>query len=226
MHKVATGGIPRACVGGLPADRKAVVIREERHATMALVPVPDRVRELLAEFSEVQASPITDSALVERMRTEATRWINAVHMQHRRISEPLVNADDPGAEVWRQEIDLHFLLVSLTRLRRAIGLATRVGSLQEALIDRIVEFDGHVPYLPRLRNVGEHFDDYTVGKGRDAEVRRAQLQTWSMGSDPEGHLIWNWLGEAVHLAEAHTAATDLYRGFLADVGRYFAVAGT
>jgi hypothetical protein len=189
---------------------------------MVFVPMPDRVRELLAEFAEVQASPITDCALVERMRTEATQWINAVHMQHRRISGPLVDVNDPGAEVWRQEIDLHFLLVSLTRLRRAIGLATRVDQLQEALIGRIVEFDSHAPYLSRLRNVGEHFDDYTVGKGRDTQVRRAQLQTWSMDSDPEGHLIWNWLGEEVHLAEAHTAATDLYRGFLTDAERYFA----
>jgi hypothetical protein len=181
---------------------------------MAFVPMPDHLRALLAEFAAAQSRPITDSALVERMTTEATKWINAIHTQQRRVSE----INDP----WQKEIDLHFLLVSLTRLRRAIGLATRVDQLQEALIGRIAEFDGHVPYLPRLRNAGEHFDDYTVGNGRDTQVRRAQLQTWSMGSDPDGQLIWNWLGEELRLAEAHRAATDLYRGFLADAERYFA----
>jgi hypothetical protein len=182
---------------------------------MVLMPMPDRLREFLAESAAIQASPVTDSALVERMRTEATRWVNAVHMQHRRISAP-------GAGVWQLEADLHFLFVSMTRLRRAIGLVTKVDQLQESLTGRIAHFDGHAPYLSRLRNVGEHFDDHTAGRGHDAQVSRAQLQTWSMDLDPEGDLSWTWLGQKVNLAQAHAAATDLYRGFLADVEHYFA----
>lgn len=184
--------------------------------------LPDRLLELLAEFKEIQARPITDQALVERMRTEATTWVNGVHMQHHRISKPLAVPDDPSAGAWRQEIDLHFLLVALTRLRRAVGLATRVGLIQQALLVRIAEFDDQVPYLLRLRNVGEHFDDYTIGKGRDSQVKRAQLQTWSMGSDTNGQLTWTWLGVEMRPAEAHAAAKNLYRGFLADAEQYLA----
>jgi len=181
------------------------------------VPLPDRLHGFFAEFAAVQARPVTDPALVERMRTEATKWINAVHLEHRRIAEPL--------EIWRQEIDLHFLLVALVRLRRAVGCASRAGPLRLALPGRLAEFDGRLPYVRLLRNVGEHFDAYTVGKGRNKRIRRSQLQVRNMSCDREGHLIWNWLGEEVRLAEAHTAATDLYRGFLADVERYFAALG-
>lgn len=184
--------------------------------------MPDRVRELLAEFADVQTRPITEPALVDRMRTDATRWINAVHMQHRRISRPLVDSHDPGTEVWRQEVDLHFLIVALTRLRRAVGLATRVAQLQEELVVHIDTFDRRVPCLVRLRNAGEHFDDYTIDRGRDPEVRRAQLQSWSLSSDPDGHLRWDWLGERLDLEEVHAGATTLYQGFIADAERYLA----
>jgi hypothetical protein len=182
--------------------------------------MPDRMRELLAEFAAAQSRPISDPALVERMKSEATQWINAVHMQHRRISHPLVDVDEPGAEVWRQEIDLHFLLVSLTRLRRAVGLVTRVAALRASVLERVSEFDDRLPYLPLLRNVGEHFDDYTVGQGRKTEVRRAELQTWAFDRDTSGQLVWRWLGEQLNLAEAHSSAVNLYRGFIADVEQY------
>lgn len=142
--------------------------------------VPERVRELLEEFAQVQARPITDPALIERMRSEATTWINAVHMQHRRAKNP--HEDD----VWRQEIDLYFLLVALTRLRRAVGLATRVAELQDPLLDRLIEFDRAIPSLTTLRNVAEHFDDYTTGKGRAANVKRHQLQVWGRSSGHHG----------------------------------------
>ena len=189
---------------------------------VGIMSMSQRLRELIAEFAEVQANPITDGALVDRMSTEATRWVNAVHMQCRRVSEPLVDANNPGEEIWRQEIDLHFLLVALTRLRRAVGITTRVDQLQATLVNRIIEFDDRVPYLSRLRNVAEHFDDYTVGRGRDTRVMRFELQRWSMDRDPDGHLIWIWLGERLQIAEAHSAAKLLYQGFITDIERYVA----
>jgi hypothetical protein len=175
--------------------------------------LPPRLRELLAEFAEGQTRPVTNAALAARMRTEATTWINAVHMQHRRCNNPVVEPDDPGDPVGRQEIDLHFLLVSLTRLRRAVGLATRIDELQDRLLGRLLEFDRRVPYLSDLRNVAEHFDEYTVGSGRNRKVGRAQLQNWAMGTSADGQLTWTWLGRTVDTAQVHAAATDLYRGF-------------
>lgn len=187
---------------------------------VGIMSMPQRRRELIAEFAEVQANPITDGALVDRMSTEATRWVNAVHMQCRRISEPLVDANNPGEEIWRQEIDLHFLLVALTRLRRAVGITTRVDQLKATLVNRIIEFETSVPYLSRLRNVAEHFDEYTVGRGRDTRVMRFELQRWSMDHDPDGQLVWIWLGERLHLAEACSAAKLLHQGFISDIERY------
>lgn len=181
---------------------------------------PERVRNVLKEFAEAQARPITDAALVERMRTEATTWINAVHMQHRRATHPIVDPKAPGEEAWRQEIDLHFLLVALTRLRRAVGLTSRVEELRDKLIDYVVEFDKDVPSLTTLRNVAEHFDDYTTGKGRTTQVKRHQLQVWSFGEDGDRGLVWRWLGVEFSVEGAHRAATRLYRSFLADANHY------
>jgi hypothetical protein len=200
---------------------------------MADLSATDRDRGLHAQLKEARARPITEPALVESMMSDAGGWMNAVHVQHRRITRPIT--DDPGEEpfdgrnalgatIWRQEIDLHFLLVALTRLRRAVRLAASVGQLQQALSDRITEFDERVPYLSRLRNVGEHFDDYTAGRGRDSQVSRTQLQTWTMSfeSYPESRLTWYWAGEEMRPAEAHAAAMDLYQGFLAEAERYLA----
>lgn len=185
---------------------------------------PERVRELLKEFAEAQSRPITDAALVKRMRTEATTWINAVHMQHRRATHPIVDPEAPGEEAWRQEIDLHFLLVALTRLRRAVGLTGRVEGLRDRLLDSLMEFDEDVPLLTTLRNVAEHFDDYTRGKGRTSQVKRHQLQVWSLGEDEDSGLVWRWLGVEFSVEGAHRAATRLYRSFLADANHYLSKA--
>lgn len=72
------------------------------------------------------------------MRTKATTWINGVHVQHRRATRPRVDPEAPGDEVWRQGIDLHFLLVALTGLRRAVGRTGRVAELQGSLLDMLV----------------------------------------------------------------------------------------
>jgi hypothetical protein len=187
---------------------------------MANMPIPDHLAELLARFANVQRKPVTDPALIKRMKTEATTWINAVHMQYHRISRPLASPSDGAVQYWRQEIDLHFLLVALTRLRRAVVLAARISQLQRTLNDRVADFDRDVPYLLRLRNVAEHVDDYTTGRGRDRRVMRWQLQNWSFGSDQDGNVTWSWLGEQVNPAKGRLAAVNLYRSFLAEVERY------
>ena len=175
----------------------------------------------LPRFQAVQARPITEPALVERMRKEATTWINAVHMQFHRVESPLINPDDLGAEVWRQEIDLHFFVAAIMRLRRAVVCASAVNQLRSSLADLLDVFDRTVPSARLLRNVSEHFDDYAVGRGNDKKIKRSQLQVWSLGQE-DGQLIWRWLGEEVRLSAWHRAATTLYRGFLSDAGRYLA----
>ncbi|MGH8826670.1 MAG: hypothetical protein ACRDVZ_03520, partial [Jiangellaceae bacterium] len=152
--------------------------------------LPESARALLDEFARAQSRPLADNALVQRMLTEATTWINAVHMQHRRITSPLIGPEAPGSEVFRQEIDLHFMLVALIRLRCAVGLTTRVEALQDGLLEQLVAFDERVPGLSRLRNVAEHVDDYTTGRGRQSDIRRSQLQAWSLGEEPDRGTVW------------------------------------
>jgi hypothetical protein len=165
---------------------------------------------------------ITAAALVERMRTEATTWINAVHMQHRRVVDPIVNPEAPGEEVWHQAIDLHFLLIALTRLRRSVNLAAQVQALQDRLLEHLTTFDQHIPSLRKLRNVAEHFDDYTIGEGCLTQTERYQLQTWSLGEDATKGLVWDWLDVEFPVDAAHHAATVLYRSFLTDANKYLA----
>ena len=187
-----------------------------------LMAIPESVRDILEEFAQAQLRPITNHALVERMRSESTTWINAAYMEHRRAKHPLVDPESAGDEAWRQEIDLHFLLVALTRLRRAVGLVTRVEELRERLVDHLIQFDRNVPSLRTLRNVAEHFDDYTVGSGRVTQVKRHQLQAWSLVDDADRGLVWRWLDHEFAIDLAIQAATQLYRGFLADAEDYLA----
>jgi hypothetical protein len=183
--------------------------------------------ESYQEFVKVKNSPITDHALVERMMTEGRTWTYAVHMQCRRVNEPLVNPKDPGSQIYRQEIDIHFLLVALTRLRRAACLAAQVEGIKPQLDEHLRVFDEKVPPLMKLRNVAEHFDDYTKDKvhcKRDEchckKVRRHQLQTWYMGKSEADGVVFSWLGESLSVNAADQAATTLYSSFERDAENY------
>lgn len=185
----------------------------------------DPLHARLTEIRQVQSRPITDDALLARMRTDATKWINGIHAQGRRILDDYeARGAEPGS-LWQLEIDFYFLLVALTRLRRAVTRAAKIASLQSDLDEYVDDFDIHLPYLKRLRNVSEHFDDYSVDRGRDLEVKRSQLQKFAVYADEDGKPVWYWLGQEVRLVETQSAAVKLYRAFLATADGYNATAG-
>jgi hypothetical protein len=103
-----------------------------------------------------------------------------------------------------------------------VGLTAQVAEVQYRLLDYVAEFDGSVPSLMTLRNVAEHFDDYTTGRGRVEQIKRHQLQVWSLSEDASEGLVWRWLGMEFSVDSAHRAATVLYRSFLADADGYLA----
>jgi hypothetical protein len=80
----------------------------------------------LAEIRQVQSRPITDDALLARMRTDATKWMNGIHVQCRRILDDYEASATESDPLWQLEIDFYFLLVALTRLRRAVTRAARL----------------------------------------------------------------------------------------------------
>lgn len=126
-------------------------------------------------------------------------------------------------EVQAHEVDLHFFLVAVVRLRRCIErTARRVAGLDAPLRNRLVAFDGEVPWLLRVRNVSEHIDEYNLDEGRDETVSRRQVQTWYLDTADDGGPIWGWLGERLDIEQTEKAALALYRGFLSDCETWIA----
>ena len=140
------------------------------------------------------------------MRTEAQTWSEAAWTQYRRISES--DPSDPTSAM-QALVDFHFLLMALNRLRRAAALAATVPSAADDLNRALADFDRAVPALGKLRDTGEHFDDYTLNRGRRQGVQRWQLQNvaWDVRS-LDGSVIY-WLGEQLNAFEAASAATQL-----------------
>lgn len=161
--------------------------------------------------------PPSEGVVVERLRTEATNWINAVSLQSGRIGRRFRKQYPEHVEVQALEVDLHFFLVAVVRLRRCIErTARRVAGLDAPLSNRLVAFDGNVPWLLRVRNVSEHIDEYNLDEGRDETVSRRQVQTWYLDTADDGGPIWGWLGERLDIEQTEKAALALYRGFLSD----------
>ncbi|MBK3816463.1 MULTISPECIES: hypothetical protein [Paraburkholderia] len=94
-----------------------------------------------------------------------------VALQHRRLqtTEP-----EDAAFVFRWWSDLQFLVVALRRLRRAAAIGVRVPSVSERTKCAIDSFDRLLPDLAKMRNIGEHVDEYAVDapKRRYADVER------------------------------------------------------
>jgi hypothetical protein len=165
----------------------------------------DRLGSRLARARLAGTQPITEDALLGRLRSEATTWVNAVRVQRARV-EPSENRDP-----WEVEIDLHFLLVALVRLERAVARAAdEVAEVGLALRYDLARFHKSVPGLRTMRDVGEHGDEYNLSKGRRSEIRRADVQNWSMRSTAGGGLVWRWLGHELDVDAATAAAGALY----------------
>ncbi len=69
----------------------------------------------------------------------------------------------------------------------------------------ISKFDEALPGLQKMRNVGEHIDEYAIEKGRDRSVSRRALQVGSVGSTK-----FEWLGSSLNADDALAAAEGLY----------------
>ncbi|SHQ38508.1 hypothetical protein [Mycobacteroides abscessus] len=182
--------------------------------------------------TEHQRDALREGVVVERLRTEATNWINAVALQSGRIDRRFRKQHADHVEIQTLEVDLHFFLVAAVRLRRCIEqVSRRIPELSGPLSTRLRSFDMEAPSLLRLRNVSEHIDEYNVDQGRDDTVSRRQVQTWYLDSASSGGPIWGWLGQRLDIEQTEKAALSLYRGFLTDCDRWIgtvrpAVTGT
>lgn len=119
--------------------------------------------------------PLSDTAMIERAWSLMNESMRAIDLQRRRLrsSEP-----EDADFIFRWWVDLQFLIVALRRLRRSAELATRVSTAKSIIADAIEQFDRELPMLQKMRNVGEHIDDYAVDseKRRHKDVERFSLQ--------------------------------------------------
>ena len=151
-----------------------------------------------------EAAPPTPAATLERARSLTNEAMLAVVLQRRRLT---TREPEDDKFVFRPWADFQFFIVALRRLRRAAAIAADQPRVQEAL----AAFDIALPFLSKLRNVGEHIDEYAVddpryrGGSPGGRVSRRELQVGEWGEN-----AWNWLGERVDLDAAVTAAEQLH----------------
>jgi hypothetical protein len=103
----------------------------------------------------------------------------SIELQCRRLEA--VEPED-GEFVLRKWADFDFLIVALTRLRRATRLAARIPQLQASLGTALVQFDKALPDLKKMRDVSEHIDDYAIDQGRQKGCCQAIVGSVDDGS--------------------------------------------
>lgn len=148
---------------------------------------------------------------LEMAHSAANDAVRGVAMQHYRVTSELPEDERFFAGAgFRMEVDLHLLLILLVRLQRAAELIARLVD-DDDLRCAIDDFDTHLP-LKRMRNVGEHVDDYIAEEGRaQPPISTASLGTRWWGKTSKEGMTFSWAGMTIGLDEAKSAAEDLYR---------------
>ena len=146
--------------------------------------------------------PPSEEATYDRAIRLANYWLYSISLQHRRIKS--VEPEDKNF-VFREWADYDFLIVALTRFRRAVKIPTGVISIKQELEKAIEEFDKALPDLKTMRDLAEHIDDYAVDQGRNQKISRKMLEVSTL-NDTE----LNWLGSKLDVDEALKASEKLY----------------
>lgn len=157
-----------------------------------------------------------DAAIYERARRLASNSLWAIDLQCRRLN----STEQEDAEfVFRKWADFDFLIVSLSRLRRAAQLAASVPQVTAPILAAIQEFDKSLPSWKKMRDVAEHIDDYAKEIGRDKSVQRQSLEVSSMNEDgPE----LEWLEGSLNSQKALSASQALFVA-IREAGKVFVI---
>lgn len=108
--------------------------------------------------------------MIERAHSLANEAVHMVALQHRRLQS---NEPEDETFIFRRWADFQFLIVSLRRLRLTALLAARSEANRAAIESAISEFDEALPDLRKMRNVGEHLDEYAIEDGRESQRESA-----------------------------------------------------
>jgi hypothetical protein len=137
-----------------------------------------------------------------RARRLANQALSTVDLQRRRL-----NSKEPedAKFIFRRWSDFDFLVVALTRLRRAAELAAKVPSISKRIRSALKAFDAALPHLKEMRDVAEHIDDYAIDSGRNRSISRKSLEVGSFNSE-----TWQWLGFEIDTGLALSASIALF----------------
>lgn len=146
----------------------------------------------------------------------ATEWIQAVEMFHYRLLSELPEDKKIFQDkIFRDDVDFHCYLISLSRLKKAIVLARQQITdpiSQKKLDSAIKKFDKNVPSLATFRNVGEHFDDYIQQKGHK-KINTGGIRVYSIERDKKNYKI-SWLENVIDLKKTTKEAYLFYKSFI------------
>jgi hypothetical protein len=148
--------------------------------------------------------PPTPEATYERARRLTNLAIWTVSLQCRRLR---ANEPEDGVFAFRRLADFDFLIVALSRLRRAATIAAAIPGVRQDLTDAIAQFDLALPDLKKLRDVAEHIDEYALDSGRVRSVVRQELEVSTLSDD--GTTL-SWLGCSISSSEALRASQALF----------------
>lgn len=113
------------------------------------------------------------------------------------------------------EVEIHFFLVALLRFYRAIALAHGLLPTNPSRAEKVEGFHRYLGIKRTMRNVGEHFDDYLIGRGHQSHVDPGQLQVWSMETTFQ-NVRFSWLGETFDLKRTMDFSNELWASFIKD----------
>jgi len=151
----------------------------------------------------------SDAATYERATRLANLALWTVDLQRRRL-----NSTEPedAKFIFRKWSDFHFLIVALTKLRRAAVLASKVTAISGQMRIALKQFDDALPHLKEMRDVAEHIDEYAVDRGfksvgqKDGYISRKSLEV----STSDGGDVWEWLGFELDAGQALSASGALF----------------
>lgn len=128
-------------------------------------------------------------------------WTIALQRRRLKTDEP-----EDGDFLFRKWSDFQFLIVSLTRIRRAAILAAKVPEISRAMRNALSDFDAALPNLKSMRDVAEHFDDYAMDRGRNSAIGRSSLEVGIIGDT-----VFQWLGFELDADSALSTARQLFK---------------
>ena len=155
-------------------------------------------RDFIKEKGEWLAA--CDDALIV-----ANNFVFSVAMQISRIREKRADVEP---FVMRRFVDLEFLVVALTRLRRAANVINLFPYTETKLSQAMEKYDKRLSGLKQLRNITEHYDDYLLKKCRNKKIDLKAIRSGYMTKCISYDSV-EWMDFRLDLDECLAAAEEL-----------------